>query len=141
MLPTGKMYDNSDETLVKYGKTYMCSNDGPRMKYSPCWFPIKGDYDTYGGLENIIEDDNTKAIEEHYGLTIHQILGVITSGRKDDGFDDSLDCVIDKRKVRNSPVYLKKYRDLIKMSGMWVHGGVYAKLSARKEVVNMVVLV
>jgi hypothetical protein len=42
MLPTGKMYDNSDETLVKYGKTYMCSNDGPRMKYSPCWFPIKG---------------------------------------------------------------------------------------------------
>jgi hypothetical protein len=44
--------------------------------------------------------------------------------------------------VRNSPVYLKKkYSDLIKMSGMWVHGGVYAKLSARKEVVNMVVLV
>jgi hypothetical protein len=41
MLPTGKMYDNSDETLVKYGKTYMCSNDGPRMKYSPCWFQLK----------------------------------------------------------------------------------------------------
>jgi hypothetical protein len=32
-------------------------------------------------------------------LQFIRFLGVITSGRKDDGFDDSLDCVIDKRKV------------------------------------------
>jgi hypothetical protein len=42
-------------------------------------------------------------------LQFIRFLGVITSGRKDDGFDDSLDCVIDKRKSdRNSPVYFKK---------------------------------
>jgi hypothetical protein len=39
-------------------------------------------------------------------VTIHQILGVITSGRKDDGFDDSLDCVIDKRKVTEIVQYI-----------------------------------
>ena len=84
------LYDNSEKSLMKFGKTYMCSNEGTRLKYMPCWFPIHGEYDEYGGIENIVKDDNTELLEKYYGLTIEQIMEIVTSGRKDDGFDDSL---------------------------------------------------
>ena len=90
MKPIGKLYDNSEETLSKYGSTYMCCNEGPRLKYSPVWFPIKGEYDDYGGIENIVKDDNTAILEEYYGLTIEQLMAIVTSGRKHDGFDEAL---------------------------------------------------
>lgn len=90
MKPVGNLYDNSEENLKQYGTTYMCSNDGPRLKYMPCWFPIRGDYDDYGRIENIVEDDNTKVLEDYYGLSIKEIMDIITSGRKDDGYDECL---------------------------------------------------
>lgn len=204
MVPSGKLYDNSDESLHKYGKTYLCSNDGPRMKYYPCWLPIKGDYDTYGGLENIQEDANTRALEKYYGLSISELVGIVTCGRKDDGYSDELtvikkpveypdDWVVGEQhfaryqrltedkmppypdspsgKYRVSregkmveatkeeydadmklvhehykryntwketnpdydddygnPQYQERYKDLLKISGMWVHGELYEKL-------------
>lgn len=84
--------------IDKYGQSAMISNDTTRLKFLPIWFPIHGKYDDYGGLENIVEDDNTKIISEYYGLDIKSIVDIITSGRKDDGFDSSLD-VIKKPKV------------------------------------------
>lgn len=87
------MFDNSDEHIAKYGSTYMCSNEGTRLKFLPVWLPIHGDYDDYGGLENIIEDVNTRLLEEQYGLDIQTIVNVLTSGRKDDGYDDILKAV------------------------------------------------
>jgi hypothetical protein len=93
--PSFKYIDNE---LKKYGKSSMISNDGPRMKFLPVWFPIRGKYDDYGRLENIVEDDNTKIISEYYELDIKSIVDTITSGRKDDGFDGSLD-IIKKPKV------------------------------------------
>lgn len=205
------LYDNSEEHLRKYGSTYMCSNEGARLKFVPCMFPILGDYDDYGGIENIIEDDNTRAIEEYYGLTIQQVCDIITCARKDDGYSDALK-VIKKEIVYPSdwikgekhfdryqrlvkpmpfgngvypdmslggekpwtivregkripatkeeydndfklihahykeyeewtktnpdverdfgnPQYQEKYQDLIKISGMWIHGDVYRELT------------
>jgi len=90
MKPMGKLFDNSEESLSKYGSTYMCSNEGPRLKYSPVWFPIKGEYNDYGGIQEIVKDDNTAILEAYYDLTIEQIMEIVTSGRKDDGYDDSL---------------------------------------------------
>ncbi len=90
MKPRKDIYDNSEEHLRKYGSTYMCSNEGTRLKYIPCWFPIRGKYDDYGGITNIVKDDNTSILEGYYGLTIEQIMAIVTSGRKDDGFDDDL---------------------------------------------------
>lgn len=87
------LYDNSEESLKQYGSAYMCSNDGTRLKYNPVWLPILGDYDDYGGIENIQEDANTKALEEYYGLDIQSLLDVVTCGRKDDGYSDSLTVV------------------------------------------------
>jgi hypothetical protein len=98
MRPRKVLYDNSHESLMKYGKSSMVSNDGTRLKFFPVWFPIHGKYNSYGGLENIIEDDNTKALESYYGLTIKELVDVVTSGRKRDGYDGDLD-VIKEEKV------------------------------------------
>jgi hypothetical protein len=208
MKPQHSLYDNSEEHLQKYGSTYMCSNDGPRLKYFPVWFPIKGDYNDYGGMEDIIEDVNTNALEEYYGLTIQDLMNIITSGRKDDGYDESLkvikkpieypsDWVKDEKHIQyysrtqndpqpfdgrypqapgkkfkvyrdgkyieaskeeydadyllinehyqryntwkennpdpeddyNKPQYQERYKELLSLSGMWVHGKVYEELT------------
>jgi hypothetical protein len=84
--------------IREYGKSSLISNDGTRLKFLPVWFPIYGTYDEYGGLEDIVKDDNTEILEKYYDLTIEQIVGIITSSRKDDGYDDSLS-VIKKPKV------------------------------------------
>ena len=133
MVHRGKLYENSEESLKKYGSTYQCSNDSVRMKFSPSIFPIKGEYDDYGGIENIIYDENTKVLEEYYDLTIDQIAAIITSGRKNDGFDDALKIIKDPNAENagddyGKPVYLERYKDLLTMSGMWIHGDLYDKL-------------
>jgi hypothetical protein len=150
MVMSKNLYENENDNLRKNGSTYMCSNDGNRLKFIPCYFPIRGDYDDYGGIENIIEDDGTRILEKYFDLTIQQICNVITSGRKDDGYDSSLNCIkdpeaLDKngRKLGddkyddyNNPQYLDRYKELIGVSGMWIHRGVYDKLTEKKEVVD-----
>lgn len=132
MLPVKNLYENSEASLKKYGSTYLCSNNGTRLKFMPNMFPIKGTYNDYGGMENIVEDDNTKIIEEYYGLSIQEIVDVICSGRKDDGYDDALKPIIDDsvKYEYNKPVYQERYKELLKVSGMWVHGEFYDKLTA-----------
>lgn len=93
MKPSTNMYENSEEKLRNFGTTYMCSNEGTRLKYNPIWFPIYGNYDDYGGIENIVKDDNTTILEKYYDLTIEQLCAIITSGRKDDGYDEALDII------------------------------------------------
>ena len=118
----------------KIGTTHFISNDGPNSHFRPIWYPIKGEYNGYGGIENIIKDDNTEILEKYYGLTIEEICGVITSNRKDDGYDDNLDCIKDKSKKDKygNPQYLDKYKKLIRISGMWIHGEFYDKLVNEK---------
>jgi hypothetical protein len=132
MVMSKNLYDNSEESIRVLGKTYMCSNDGTRLKFIPCMFPIHGEYDTYGRLKNIVEDDNTKIIEEYYGLPIQTITDIICSGRKDDGFDDVLKNVMDSsvKYEYGKPVYQERYKELLKISGMWVHGEFYDKITS-----------
>lgn len=40
MVMSKKLYDNSEESIRVLGKTYMCSNDGTRLKFIPCMFSI-----------------------------------------------------------------------------------------------------
>lgn len=49
-------------------------------KYIPGTLPIFGEYDEYGGIENIVRDENVELIEKLYGCTIdafckHLIIG------------------------------------------------------------------
>ena len=73
----------------KYGTTNYISNEGTNFFYEPFAFPVLGEYDDYGGLD-VEENENTKVLEEYFGLPIQDIINVVTSGRKDDGYDNSL---------------------------------------------------
>jgi len=106
-----RLYDNSEKHLRKFGQTNLISNEGTQVKFQPVWFPIFGDYDDYGGLENIQKDDNTAILEEYYGLTIEQIIAIVTSGRKDDGYDGDLKVI---KKPFNRPKDMKEGEDWFK---------------------------
>lgn len=47
----------------------------------PATLPIFGTYDDYGGLENIQKDENTKLIEEHFGITIEEFVVYFVDGK------------------------------------------------------------
>jgi hypothetical protein len=85
------------EADEKYGTTNYISNEATNFLYDPFAFPILGEYDDYGGLE-VEENENTKVLEKYFGLPIQDIINVVTSGRKDDGYDDSLS-ILKKEKV------------------------------------------
>lgn len=136
MKPKSSLYDNSEEEIRKYGSTYMCSNDGTTLKFEPVWFPIMGEYNTYGNLENIVKNTNTRLLEEHYGLTIEEIVGILTCGRKRDGYSGDLNVI--KKKPLNKddfgkPEYEERYHELLTYSGMWVDGDVYEELTKEKN--------
>lgn len=58
---------HSDDT---FDGAYYVSNDGPIGRFYPLTLPIFGEYNSYGCLENIEENVNTKAIEKYYGCSI-----------------------------------------------------------------------
>lgn len=52
-------------------------------KYIPATLPIFGEYNTYGQLENIVEDENTAIIEKTYNCTIQEFCDFLVDGRRD----------------------------------------------------------
>ncbi len=50
-------------------------------KYQPATLPIFGQYNDYGSMEDIIEDDNTKLIEEYFGVTIDEFVTFLVDGK------------------------------------------------------------
>lgn len=135
MTPTNSLYEYERDKLKKYGSSYMCTNDSTQAKFNVVWFPILGEYNDYGGVENIKEDDNTKALEEHYGLPIQNIVDIVTCGRKRDGYSESLDVIKeepdsrDENGNRRSPKYKERYNQLLSVSAMWVHGEYYKRIT------------
>jgi hypothetical protein len=55
-------------------KSMIVSNDGAQGFYSPFGFPIHGRYYDYGYLEDIVEDNNTKMLEEYFNMSISDII-------------------------------------------------------------------
>lgn len=51
--------------------------------WEPFCFPIRGKYNDYGGLEDIIENDNTRRLEEYFNLKIQDIVDLFTEARRD----------------------------------------------------------
>jgi hypothetical protein len=58
------------------------------LPYVPATLPIFGEYDDYGGIENIEENENTKLIAEHFGVSIQQFCHFFTRGCIRDDEDD-----------------------------------------------------
>lgn len=53
----------------------------PNCYFNPFSLPIFGEYNDYGSLENIIEDENTKAIEQFFDITIQEFVDSVTCTR------------------------------------------------------------
>ena len=136
LIPVSKTYLDYD-FKSKYGTANICSNEGPRTYFNPFCFPIKGTYDDYGGIEEIIEDDNTKILESFFNLSIQQIVDVICCNRKDDGFSGDLDCIKkpnpENKDTYGNPEYKKEYETLLSLSAIWIHGDVYDNLPLNNE--------
>ncbi|MEY3501500.1 MAG: hypothetical protein RL308_3173 [Bacteroidota bacterium] len=118
MLPK-KRYD----TEYEIGSPMYCSNDGVNIFFQELSFPIRGKYNDYGGIENIVKDDNTLCLEEYFGLTIEQIVSVLCDNRKDiDGSDKYSDTnsIVDRNNA--------KHLLLMKCSLTWIHAEYYDKL-------------
>jgi len=119
-------YDCSQKNMSKYGLSNLCSNDGPNMYFDELFFPIFGEYDNYGRLVNIEKDDNTKVLEEFFGLSIEDISKVLTDSRKDE-FDKENNDYCESAKILNKDN--KKHMMLLKTSATWFHREVYEKLA------------
>lgn len=69
-------------------KNYACVNSTHMFLYNtdmwePFCFPIRGEYNDYGSLENIVKDKNTEIIEKYLGIKIEDFIALITDGRRD----------------------------------------------------------
>lgn len=53
---------------------------GDRWNYLPATLPILGEYDDYGGLENIVKCANTKLIENTLGISIEEFVSFLVNG-------------------------------------------------------------
>jgi hypothetical protein len=51
------------------------------LTHLPATLPIFGEYDDYGGIENITKDDNTQLIEEHFQITIEEFCDYLLNGK------------------------------------------------------------
>lgn len=82
-------------------------------KYIPATLPIFGEYDSYGSLENIVEDFNTKLIEDTYGCSIQEFVNFLVDGRREYG-------------DKYSKWYEKEHlKPLENFNYMWIDGEVY----------------
>jgi len=51
--------------------------------YNPVCLPIFGIYDGYGGVDDIVEDENVKLVEKFFNMNVHDFVKYITNGRRD----------------------------------------------------------
>lgn len=50
--------------------------------FTPYLLPIRGRYDTYGRIEEIVRDSNVQAIEAHFGIGIDTFINILTCSRE-----------------------------------------------------------
>lgn len=55
--------------------------------YNPFCFPIEGIYDDYGSLEDIVENENTRLIENFLGISIQEFVELVTENRGNNVYD------------------------------------------------------
>jgi len=84
-----------------------------KYKFYPATLPIFGEYDDYGGMVNIVHDDNTKLIEEYFGITIGEFVKFILNGKH------TFDRDMSKIMIQNH------FDELENMNFMWIDRQVY----------------
>lgn len=60
-------------------KAPLCSNERALEAFVPFGFPIRGKYDDYGHIGNIVEDRNTNKLEEFFGVSIYDLCNTLST--------------------------------------------------------------
>jgi hypothetical protein len=87
------------------------------LPYLPATLPIFGEYDDYGGIENIELNDNTETIEKYFNCSIEDFCHFFTRG-----------CIRDDEE--DFPTFLKKNREMKKWTFMFIDRQVYDYMSS-----------
>ena len=90
--------------------------------YVPTTLPIFGKYDDYGGMEDIVQDENTKLIEKYFGIPISEFIQFLVDG----------EFTYNRREVapiREKLEENKKLEEISKWRFMWVDKQVYDFMS------------
>lgn len=58
-------------------KAPLVSNEMGLAMFIPFGFPIRGEYYDYGQITNIVEDKNTKSLEEYFGVSIEELCNTL----------------------------------------------------------------
>ncbi len=90
--------------------------------YIPRTLPIFGRYNDYGGMEDIVEDENTKLIENYLGITIAEFIEFLVDGK----------FTYDRSEVKPIAKKLKAngvFDEVSKWRFMWIDKQVYDVMS------------
>jgi hypothetical protein len=86
--------------------------------YLPATLPIFGKYNDYGGIEKIEENDSTKLIEEHFGITIQEFADI---------FPDWLS--YQREEMKPIVEKMKNFKEIEKWKYMWIDREVWDFMS------------
>lgn len=89
------------------------------LPYLPATLPILGKYDDYGGIEKIVEDQNTKLIEDHFGISISEFASFIIDGG----------CTYNREELNPVKEKMKSLDECKEWPYMWIDRKVYNFLS------------
>lgn len=108
LIPTYN-YNALDNGVLLPHTSYLVSNELSCIFYKPFCLPIKGKYGDYGRIEDIVEDENTKYLEEFFDMTIKEFV---------DG--------IEERTLSHEDP--EKHKILQSLSGMWENAVFYKNM-------------
>lgn len=94
----------------------------PNALYNPVCLPIFGEYNDYGGVENIIKDKNTELVEAWIKMPIDKFVGYITNGRRDidDSYGSPVGFFAEPEKIKYITQFTEEYKfgkDWLKVMG------------------------
>jgi len=100
-------------------KAPLCSNERALAAFVPFGFPIRGKYDDYGHIDNIVEDQNTKKLEEFFGASIYDLCNILATDDRWLRFGiERRDFILDKQS-KNEKLTQEEEWDLADYKNWW----------------------
>jgi len=92
------------------------SNGGDSYtSHLPATLPIFGDYDDYGGIENITKDASTQLIESHFGVSIEDFCKFLVDGK----------FTYNRSEAKEVARRIQNFEEISEWRFMWIHRKVW----------------
>lgn len=91
------------------------SVDSETREWKPATLPIFGRYNDYGGIEDIVKDDNTEFIEKHFGVSIDDFCTFLVDGK----------FTYDRDEAKDVTKNIKNIEEIQDWRFMWIDKQVY----------------